>query len=116
MLLMALLFRACSLSAAISSSSSESSRNAPTLLGALLFGTSLSGLRPPSDRFLFFGEVGFGNELAGYARGEEMSGIAGGEEGMWQLSVGKRWRGAFFKCFSGVTGEISSVTAQFDRP
>ena len=81
MLFIALLFSACSLSAAMSSSSSESSRKAPTLLAALLCGTSFSGLRSASDRFLFFGVVLTGNELAGYTGGEDMSGMAGGEDG-----------------------------------
>jgi hypothetical protein len=114
MLLIARLFMACSLSAAMSSSSSESSKKPPTLLAALLFGTSLSGLRSASDRFLFFGDVRIGNELAGYVTGEERSVMTGGDEGI-PLSVVKRGRGAFLRCFSGVSGRISSVSAQLDR-
>ena len=76
MLLTALFFSVCSFSAAMSSSSSESSTKPPILRVALLFGTSFNGSRASSGRFLFFGDGACGiDELGGYAIGDEMSGI-----------------------------------------
>ena len=51
---------------------------------ALTLGTSLSGSRVSSGRFLFFGDGARGiDELGGYATGDETRGIVvvGGEEG-----------------------------------
>ena len=84
MLLIAILFVECSFSAAISSSSSESSRKPPTLRAACLLDGSSNELRASIDRFLFFGVAACGmDELGGYAMGEEISGMAntGGEDG-----------------------------------
>jgi len=115
MLLTALRFNVCSFRAAMSSSSSESSRKPPILRDALLFGTSFSGSRASSGRFLFFGEGAWGiDELGGYAMGDEMRGIAkvGGDEGnvvvSFEGSVGKRLTGDCFWRFAGVSGGISA--------
>ena len=59
-----------------------------------------------------------GRELAGYASGDDSSGIAGGEDGIAgsrDISDGKWCAGAFLKCLRGVSEAISSSTAQFGR-
>ena len=118
MLLIALRLSACSFSIVISSSSSESSKKAPILLIALLFGTSLSGLRSASDLFLFVGDFGAGAELGGYAIGDEISGMMGGDEGMRlsrEKSVGNRFIGAYFRFLSGVSIVVSHATRRCAR-
>jgi hypothetical protein len=115
MLLIALLLSVCSFSAAMSSSSSESSRNPPIFRVALLFGTPFSGSRASSGRFLFFGDGAWGiDELGGYAMGDETSGIAkvGGDEGnvvnSIEGTVGGRLTGDCLRRFAGVSGGIST--------
>lgn len=60
-----------------------------------------------------------GSELAGYASGEDASGMIGGDDGKWfsvQISTGKRLEDAFFECLSGVSRVISPGIAQTDCP